>query len=62
MAEAIALVGCKGPDQEAEYLRILSAAMPEERLIPFRTMDDAARAAARVAVVANPDPAEVAAL
>ena len=62
MAEAIALVGCKGPGQEAEYLRILSAAMPEERLIPFRTMDDAARAAARVAVVANPDPAEVAAL
>ena len=35
MAEAIALVGCKGPDQEAEYLRILSAAMPEERLLPF---------------------------
>jgi glyoxylate/hydroxypyruvate reductase len=62
MAEAIALVGCKGPEQEAEYLRILSAAMPEERLVPFRMMDDAARAAARVAVVANPDPAEVAAL
>ena len=62
MAEPIALVGCKSPDQEAEYLSILAAAMPEERLIPFRAMGDADRAAARVAVVANPDPAEVAAL
>jgi glyoxylate/hydroxypyruvate reductase len=62
MAEPIALVGCKSPGQEAEYLGILSAAMPEERLIPFRAMGEADRAAARVAVVANPDPAEVAAL
>lgn len=62
MAEPIALVGCKSPDHEAEYLSILAAAMPEERLIPFRAMGDADRAAARVAVVANPDPAEVAAL
>lgn len=62
MAEAIALVGCKNPDQEAEYLRILSAAVPEERIVPFRAMDAAAREAAQVAIVANPDPAEVAAL
>ena len=62
MAEPIALVGCTNPEQEAEYLRVLSAAMPEERLVPFRVMDRAERAAARVAVVANPDPAEVAAL
>jgi glyoxylate/hydroxypyruvate reductase A len=62
MAEAIALVGCKNPDQEAEYLRILSAAVPEERIVPFRAMDAAAREAARIAIVANPDPAEVAAL
>lgn len=62
MAEAIALVGCKNPDQEAEYLRILSAAVPEERIVPFRAMDAAAREAARIAIVANPEPAEVAAL
>ncbi|MHC2108733.1 2-hydroxyacid dehydrogenase [Methylobacterium sp. CM6246] len=62
MAEVVALVGCKGPDQEAEYLQILSAAMPGERLVPFRLMAEAERAAARVAIVANPDPAEVAAL
>lgn len=62
MAEAIALVGCKNPDQEAEYLRILSAAVPEERIVPFRAMDAAAREAAQVAIVANPDPTEVAAL
>ncbi|KTS06422.1 2-hydroxyacid dehydrogenase [Methylobacterium radiotolerans] len=62
MAETIALVGCKSPDQEAEYLRILSVAVPEERIVPFRAMDAAAREAARIAIVANPDPAEVAAL
>ncbi|MGH1571603.1 2-hydroxyacid dehydrogenase [Methylobacterium sp. P31] len=62
MAESIALVGCKSPEQEAEYLQILSAAMPEERLVPFRAMNAAAREAARIAIVANPDPAEVAAL
>jgi glyoxylate/hydroxypyruvate reductase A len=62
MAEPIALIGCSSPDQEAEYLRILSAAMPKERLVPFRAMGIAEREAARVAVVANPDPAEVAAL
>jgi glyoxylate/hydroxypyruvate reductase A len=62
MAEAIALVGCKTPAQEAEYLQILAAAVPEERLVPFRLMDAAEREAARIAIVANPDPAEVAAL
>jgi len=62
MAEVVALVGCKGPAQEAEYLQILSAAMPGERLVPFRRMTDAERAGAQVAIVANPDPAEVAAL
>ncbi|MDP4004341.1 glyoxylate/hydroxypyruvate reductase A [Methylobacterium sp. NEAU K] len=62
MAEAVALVGCRNPAQEAEYLKVLSAAMPEERLVPFRALDDAGRAAAQVAIVANPDPAEVAAL
>ena len=62
MAEPIALVGCRNPEQEAEYLGVLSAAMPEERLVPFRAMDEAERAAARVAIVANPDPTEVAAL
>ena len=62
MAEVVALVGCKGPAQEAEYLQILSAAMPGERLVPFRRMTDAERASAQVAIVANPDPAEVAAL
>ena len=38
MAEAIALVGCRSPAQETEYLHTLTAAMPEEQLIPFRLM------------------------
>jgi glyoxylate/hydroxypyruvate reductase A len=62
MAEVVALVGCKGPAQEAQYLRILSAAMPGERIVPFHAMNEAERAQAQVAIVANPDPAEVAAL
>jgi len=62
MPEVIALIGCKGPTQETDYLAVLAAAMPEERIVPFRLMDDGARDAARVAIVANPDPAEVAAL
>jgi glyoxylate/hydroxypyruvate reductase A len=62
MAEAIALIGCKGRTQEADHLAMLSTAMPEERIVPFRLLDDAERAAAQVAIVANPDPAEVAAL
>lgn len=62
MVEAVALIGCKSPAQETEYLRILSAAMPEERIVPFRALDDAARDTARIAIVANPDPVEVAAL
>lgn len=62
MAEAIALVGCKSPDQEDAYRAVLAAAMPEETLVPFRAMSPDRRAAARVAIVANPDPTEVAAL
>ena len=62
MAEAIALVGCRSPEQEGAYRAVLAAAMPEETLVPFRAMDAGRRTAARVAIVADPDPAEVAAL
>lgn len=62
MTEPIALVGCTVSEQEAEYRAVLAAAMPEERLIPFRAMTADERAGARIAIVANPDPAEVAAL
>jgi glyoxylate/hydroxypyruvate reductase A len=36
--------------------------LPEESLIPFRTMSAAEKQAAEIAIVANPDPTEVAAL
>lgn len=62
MAEPIALIGCTSPDQEAAYRGMLAAACPEERFVPFRLMAAADREAARIAIVANPDPAEVAAL
>lgn len=62
MEEAIALVGCRSSEQEDAYRAVLSAAMPEETLVPFRAMGTDQRAAARMAIVANPDPNEVAAL
>ncbi|MDP4021810.1 glyoxylate/hydroxypyruvate reductase A [Methylobacterium sp. NEAU 140] len=62
MAEPLAFVARVDAAEEAEALAALTAAMPEERLVPFRQLSPAERAAARVAVVANPNPAEVAAL
>ena len=62
MAESIALVGCRSPEQEDAYRAVLAAGMPEETLVPFRAMDADQRAAVQVAIVANPDPVEVAAL
>jgi glyoxylate/hydroxypyruvate reductase A len=48
--------------QEAEYRAALAAAMPAETIVPLREADGDARAVARIAVVARPDPAELAAL
>lgn len=62
MSEPIAFLGNLDPDEEAEFLAALATALPEETFRPFRTLTPAERAAVRIAVVANPDPAEVALL
>lgn len=60
--EPIALVGLAEPEAEAGYRDALARAMPDERIRPFRELSRAERAGIEIAIVANPDPAEVAAL
>lgn len=62
MHPPVALVGKLGTDDEVRYLAALSAAMPEECVRPFRALTEMERTTVEVAVVANPDPAEVARL
>ncbi|MFP3559810.1 glyoxylate/hydroxypyruvate reductase A, partial [Paraburkholderia sp. SIMBA_049] len=62
MSETIALVSRIRVDQESGYLSALAMAMPDEKITLFRSMGAAQRARARIAIVANPDPADVAAL
>ncbi|MDR7008473.1 2-hydroxyacid dehydrogenase [Paraburkholderia strydomiana] len=62
MSETIALVSDIHAEQEAGYLSALAAALPNETIVPFRSMSAEQRAHARIAIVANPNPADVAAL
>lgn len=62
MSEPIAFLGNLDAEEEAEFLAALADAMPDETIRPFRTLSGAERAAVRIAIVANPDPAEVAQL
>lgn len=48
--------------EQAAWVEALSLAMPDERIVPFASLGRDDRQAARVAIVANPDPAEVAEL
>ncbi len=43
------------------WVAALQAAMPDERIVPFSALSPADQAAVTVAIVANPDPAELAA-
>lgn len=62
MRSPVAFLGTLDPGEQARYLAALAAAMPEERLRPLRALTEAERATVEVAIVANPDPAEVAQL
>lgn len=62
MSDTIALISNIRADQESQYLSALVAAMPDEKIATFRTMNEAQRMQARIAIVANPDLADVAAL
>ncbi|UIN19298.1 2-hydroxyacid dehydrogenase [Herbaspirillum frisingense] len=43
----------------AAWLQALRNAMPEEQVVAFADLDDAQRAQCRLAIVANPDPAQL---
>ncbi len=58
----IALVTRMPEAQEKLWLTSLSEKMPGETIVPFRHLDDAAREKVDIAIVANPDPADIARL
>jgi glyoxylate/hydroxypyruvate reductase A len=62
MSDTIAFVSDIHAEQEARYLSALAAALPNETIMTFRSMSAEQRAHARIAIVANPNPADVAAL
>jgi glyoxylate/hydroxypyruvate reductase A len=58
----IALVTRLDQAEEDAWLAALTAAMPNEVVVPFRTLDPSQRRDVEIAIVANPDPADVAGL
>jgi glyoxylate/hydroxypyruvate reductase A len=62
MTTPIAVITRLEGSDERQWMEALAAVLPEERLVLFRDMTEAQRQQAEVAVVANPDPADVAAL
>lgn len=62
MTSPIAYVSRTADDEEATWIDTLAKAMPNEKIVSIRQMTDAERQAAEVAIVANPDPADIAKL
>src|SRR3954452_10772264 len=58
----IALVTRLDQAEEDAWLAALAAAMPDETLVPLRSLDRSQRTRVDIAVVANPDPADISAL
>lgn len=55
----VVFVAQEGPEQRAAWLAELQRALPEERVVAFDELSDAERRTAEIAVVANPDPADL---
>ncbi len=62
MNPPLAFVTRLAAEEEKAWADILQRAMPDERILPFRDMTEEERRLAEIAIVANPDPADVAAL
>jgi glyoxylate/hydroxypyruvate reductase len=62
MLPPIALVTRLNREEEQAWLDVLRRAMPDERILPFAELEPQERRLAEIAIVANPDPADVAAL
>lgn len=59
MTSPIAFVSRTTEAYEAEWIKVLAAALPGETIVPFNKMTAEQRAEAQIAVVANPDPADI---
>jgi glyoxylate/hydroxypyruvate reductase A len=62
LPEPLVFAGRMDAAEEASWLATLRLAMPAETIAPFRALDDDARQRAEIAIVANPDPADIAAM
>lgn len=62
MASPIAFVSRSTPANEEEWIEMLSAALPGEDIISIKAMSEEQLASAEIAIVANPDPADIAKL
>ena len=62
MSDTIALITRLADEPEAQYLAALRGAMPDETILPLREMSIAQRLDSTIAIVANPDPANLASL
>ncbi|XUY28502.1 2-hydroxyacid dehydrogenase [Agrobacterium sp. rho-8.1] len=62
MASPIAFVSRTTEANEAEWIKTLSAALPDETILSIKTLTDEQKSQVDVAIVANPDPADIAQL
>ena len=62
MPNLISLVTRLDQAEEDAWLEALTATMPNESIVSFRTLDPSQRHDVEIAIVANPDPGDVAAL
>jgi len=59
MRSPIAFVSCYDEAEENAWITALADAMPEETIVSIRAMDEATRSRVSMAIVANPNPADV---
>lgn len=59
MRNLIAVVTRLSPDDEAAWVKRLAMMMPSERVVGFGALSDSERAHVDIAIVANPDPADL---
>ena len=62
MTSPIAYVSRAADEEETIWIETLSKAMPEEAIVSIRQMTDTQRHASEIAIVANPDPTDIASL
>ncbi|KQZ47743.1 glyoxylate/hydroxypyruvate reductase A [Rhizobium sp. Root149] len=62
MTPPIAFVTRMPGDEEKQWLNVLQQSMPAEHILSFRDLTQEERRLAEIAIVANPDPCDVAAL